>query len=96
MTGAELAVVPGAECAGLGEVAATWRDAATGAEDEHAARASPATPAVSMTLIARHPAGRRPRNLTETCCLAMSTLVLSTYAVAGYPQERSAQSSIRS
>jgi hypothetical protein len=58
-------VVPGAGRAGLGAVVAALRGAATGEEDEHAVRASPATPAASTTLIVRWRAGRRPRNLAE-------------------------------
>jgi hypothetical protein len=46
-------VVLGAGCVGLGEVVATLLGAATGEEDEHAVRASPAIPTASTTLIAR-------------------------------------------
>jgi hypothetical protein len=49
----EVVVLPGAGRAGPGAVVATLRDAATGAEDEHAARATPATPTASTILIAR-------------------------------------------
>ena len=59
MAGAEGVVVPGPEggvvlgagCAGLGAVVATW-GAVAGEEDEHAARASPATPTASTLLVA--------------------------------------------
>jgi hypothetical protein len=71
----EVVVVLAAECAGLGAVAALLRDAATGEEDEHAARASPATPRARTMLTARQRAGRRSRNIVERCCLVMSTLV---------------------
>jgi hypothetical protein len=71
----EVVVVLGAGCAGLGAVVATLWGAATGEEDEHAAGASQANPTASTMLIARWHAGRRPRNVVERCCLAMSTLI---------------------
>jgi hypothetical protein len=59
-----------------GAVVATLWDAATGDEDEHAARASPATPRARTMLIIGWPLRRRPRRVVERCCLASSTLIL--------------------
>ena len=71
----EVIVAPCAGCAGLGAVVATWWGAATGEEDEHAARTRPATRRAGAMPIARWRAELRPRNLVERCCLAMCTLV---------------------